>query len=106
LGVVDRVGDEPVPIVGDAEPLGSIAPGFQGDLHEPNRVGRRSVALIEAALRARDRVDHAAIKLRTDRTVKRHTISGKAYWSMAMPRARAVLPNLTAALFGHHCSAP
>jgi len=106
LGVVDRVGHQPVPVVGGAEPLGGVASGFRGasatssprssptspkraatpprsrrsgsDLHQPNRLGRRHVALIEGALRAHDRIDDAAIELGTDRTVSRHPDVGKS----------------------------
>ena len=65
LRVVDRVGHETIPVVGHAEPLGGVAPGSGRDLHQPDRLGRRHVALIEAAFRAHDRIDDAAIELRS-----------------------------------------
>ena len=89
LGVVDRIGHQPVPIVGDAEPLGGVASRFRGDLHQPNRLGRRHVALIEGAFRAHDRIDDAAIELGTDRTVRRHADVGKSVLVHRASRARA-----------------
>src|SRR5580704_807591 len=49
LCIVDRIGDETLPIVADPEPLGSVTPGHRCDLHQSNCLSRRHVALVEAA---------------------------------------------------------
>ena len=52
LRIIDGIGDEPFPIVGDAESLGRIAPGLRRDLHQADGVGERFVLLVEPALNA------------------------------------------------------
>ena len=77
LRIVDLVRDETVPVIGDAEPLGGVAPGRRRHLHQPDRLGERPVALIESAFRPHDRIDDAAIERGTDRLVVRHADVGK-----------------------------
>ncbi len=72
LRIVDRIGYELTPIIGDAKSLSSVAPGFRSDLHQPNRLGRRHVALVEATFGANDRLDDAPVEVWTDMGVKRH----------------------------------
>src|SRR5690242_14717756 len=72
LGIVDWIRDETLPVVGHAEPLGSISARAGRDLHESNCLGRRNVPLVEAAFGAHNRVDHAPIDWGTDRIIIRY----------------------------------
>ena len=58
-------------------PLGGIAPRLRRHLHQPDRLGRRAVVLVEGALRAHDRIDDAAVERGADRAVARHADVGK-----------------------------
>src|SRR5262249_3985121 len=77
LHIVNRVGYETFPIIGDTEPLCGIAPGFRRNLHQPDCLGRRPVALIKGALGAHNRIDHAFIDWGSDRSIRRHPNLGK-----------------------------
>ena len=104
LRIVDWVGNETLPIVGDAKPFCSVTPRLWGNLHQTNRIGRRFVAMVERAFRAHDRIDNTRIDPRGDRSLGRDPISGKAYRSVAKPLASVVLPRASIAWASCSCA--
>ncbi len=77
LRVVDRVGNHAVPVIADAKALGGIASRFRRHLHQADRIRRRLVALVERALRARHRINHAVLDFGGELAVRRNPDGGK-----------------------------
>src|SRR6195256_4233929 len=94
LCIVDRIRDHPIPIIGDAEPLGGVASGFWRDLHQADRVGRRLVALVERAFGACYRIDDAAVDCGPDGAMLRNSDRRKGVKVQLQPAGECRLPDL------------